>query len=1124
MVSDNKRADLPLGPFMTELQMFSHRVNHIVSPLIRGFLLNGVLLLIALPPVSQAAFISAITPDGTLGTTVAKTGNVYDINGGTIKGSNQFHSFGLFSVGTGDIASFNGPSSIANILSRVTGGQQSMIDGTLRSTIQGANLYLLNPAGVLFGANASLDLTGSFHVTTADYLRFTDGARFYADLAQPTVLSVAPVAAFGFLGPNPAAITIQGSFLEVPLDQTLSVVGGDMQMVGGRLRAQSGLVQIAGVASAGEVMPSQAGQTLTLVMQNFAQQGQVNLSGTATVTTTSAVGGGTVLIRGGRLIFDAATLAATTLGAANGAAVGHDIQATEILEITNGTGIVAQVGGAGNGTAVQIEAPIFTMKNRAFINTGAFGSGNGGNITVRAGTFEILDRAGFNVFTRGTGVASTIDVTADQMLISSGTSQGCCTGILASSGSFGQGTGPGAPLRVVVINLRIIGTANAGAEISNTVFGQGPGGTVEITASETVSITGSNPDLFTGIFANTFSSGQGPKLNVRAGTLQMSDYAKMQAGNFATGQAGGATIHVAENMDINEGSVIYTNGGNLDLTAGAVTISGRKNSSDPFGRDSTGINTGSGNIQITSGNFRMTQGGSIRANSFGSENGGDILLHADTVDVLVGSNILSVAFGSGNAGKIEVIARDVSVAGVYAQPIIDPFGRMVFNPSAIASQSGIQGGNAGNIKITATGNLQLLDGGRLSTNTFGAGNAGPIDITAENVLIAGANGLLRDALISQGSSPVGANAGISTATASSVIGDNATGRGGDIRISTGSLDLRQEGRIEAATTGPGDAGKIEIFADRVVLASDAFISSKSSVSSHAGKAGIISIVARDSFESSDAEVTTSAERAQGGDISLTAPRIELSNGAVVSAQSAGAGNAGTVRIVASDSFITRNSTVTTEAIQADGGNIELQVGHLIHLIDSTLSAKVGGGSSTVGGNITVDPDFFIVERSRIIANAFQGQGGNIDMAAGVFLVDPSSVIDASSALGINGTVNIQAPVTNLSGTLAPLPQGFLQAATLLAQRCAARMGGTYSTFVVAGREGLPLEPGGLLPSPLYEAGPAGALAAAPAQEAPGAADPVLERVLVAFHEPLLRPGRIWKAEGSPVALNLGCGS
>ena len=152
---------------------------------------------------------------------------------------------------TGGSATFTGPETIANILSRVTGGQPSVIDGRLQSTIPGANLYLLNPSGVLFGSNASLSVSGSFHVSTADSLRLADGAKFYANLGQESRLTVAEPAAFGFLGSTPAPITIQGSALQVPVGSALSVVGGDITMVGGR--TSSGRLLLAGVASPGEV-------------------------------------------------------------------------------------------------------------------------------------------------------------------------------------------------------------------------------------------------------------------------------------------------------------------------------------------------------------------------------------------------------------------------------------------------------------------------------------------------------------------------------------------------------------------------------------------------------------------------------------------------------------------------------------------------------------------------------------------------------------------------------------------------------------------------------------------------------------------------------------------------------
>jgi large exoprotein involved in heme utilization and adhesion len=137
-------------------------------------------------------------------------------------------------------------------VSRVTGGQQSVIDGFLQSKIDGANFYLLNPSVVLFGPNAILDVSGSFHVSTADFLRFADEAKFSAHLGQESVLTVASPTAFGFLGNYPAAITLQGGFLRVSEGKALSVAGGDVQVVGGWLIAPRGRIQLASMASPGK--------------------------------------------------------------------------------------------------------------------------------------------------------------------------------------------------------------------------------------------------------------------------------------------------------------------------------------------------------------------------------------------------------------------------------------------------------------------------------------------------------------------------------------------------------------------------------------------------------------------------------------------------------------------------------------------------------------------------------------------------------------------------------------------------------------------------------------------------------------------------------------------------------
>jgi filamentous hemagglutinin family protein len=207
--------------------MATNGLEHRVMMQVMWALLRSVILLSTLPALSQ----SQIILDGSLGPRGPLTGPNYriDANLGQIRGSNLFHSFGQFNVRTDESATFAGPNTITNVVGRVTGGEPSLIDGRLRSEIAGASLFLLNPNGVMFGPKASLEVSGSFHVSTADFLRFADGAKFSAHLGQESMLTVAPPTAFGFLGNNPAAITMQGSSLKVADGKALSVVGGTLR-------------------------------------------------------------------------------------------------------------------------------------------------------------------------------------------------------------------------------------------------------------------------------------------------------------------------------------------------------------------------------------------------------------------------------------------------------------------------------------------------------------------------------------------------------------------------------------------------------------------------------------------------------------------------------------------------------------------------------------------------------------------------------------------------------------------------------------------------------------------------------------------------------------------------------
>jgi hypothetical protein len=222
----------------------------------------------------------------------------------------------------------------------------------------------------------------------------------------------------------------------------------------------------------------------------------------------------------------------------------------------------------------------------------------------------------------------------------------------------------------------------------------------------------------------------------------------------------------------------------------------------------------------------------------------------------------------------------------------------------------------------------------------------------------------------------------------------------------------------------------------------------------------------------------------GGIITLNADHTLSLTQTQISAQSTGTANAGGIQLTASDTISLDQSTITTGATDASGGNINLTAPNMIQLIDSTIETSVQGDVLTKGGNISLDPDFVVLQNSQILAKAAAGAGGRIDVVGNVVLMDPFSVIDASSQFGISGSVNIQAPIQNLSGSIAPLPGTIVEVASLYNANCAGQKGGALSSFTVQGRDRIPLEPGELLPTPIF-------LAGGPNERAPTSNLPVL---------------------------------
>src|SRR5262245_24183900 len=360
------------------------RATHRSFPCLLGV---GLALLPATPAATQNQGL--VVRDGTLGSAakgvvppgpddLGTASYLIRADLGEQRGGNLFHSFSKFSIGQGERATFTAdgardPGAIDNVISRVTGPDPSQIDGTLHSTIPGADVWLLNPSGVVFGEGAKLDVPASFHASTGDYLGFGQGdlVRFSADPSRPSVLSTAPPEAFGFLGEHaPAPISVTGATLETErAGDTIELVGGDVTPSGGTLRAEDGRVDLAAVASAGEVVPAPADAPEPLEMRGFEALGKVRLearNGVGSLVDVSGQAPGSVFIRGGQLVVQGGDVAG---------------EATSRVRAENSSTVPAETDQPGPGR-ISVHASESVLVDNGLLSVNTSGAGNAGTIEI----------------------------------------------------------------------------------------------------------------------------------------------------------------------------------------------------------------------------------------------------------------------------------------------------------------------------------------------------------------------------------------------------------------------------------------------------------------------------------------------------------------------------------------------------------------------------------------------------------------------------------------------------------------------------------------------------------------------------------------------------------------------
>ncbi|QTA91437.1 filamentous hemagglutinin N-terminal domain-containing protein [Desulfonema magnum] len=868
------------------------------------FVITGFLLITTFfPAYADGTHPRGINLDGSLGTAgkLNLPGPDYDIKAeyGRQAGTNLFHSFEQFNIHSKESATFTGPDSVQNIITRVTGGEASWIDGRLASAIPNADLYFLNPAGVMFGPDASLDLGGSFHVSTADYLRLGDNEKFYTNPLESDVLSVAAPAAFGFLDNDISPITFEGkgeipsetwdreaAGLAVAEGKGISVVGGDIEIKNstcarimkpvplsenlefpwvsplGSLSAAGGNIRMVSMSSPGEVGIGNEQQEL-----GDAAGGNIRLSDKS-LLDVSGTGAGNIFIRSGQFVAESSNIYARTFGDRNGG--GIDIQADNI-SFTGGSEINSNTYGSGKGGDITLNASesiTFSgaddenYASKIFLETygGSEDSGDAGNLDIKAND-DILFSDGASVMslTFGGGDCGRLRFRAGHDICFQGISKDPFNNYL---------------LRNYIGDNPVNPEAASGGVFSNVIFGEGNGSDIEMEADN----------------------------------ILLSDSAAINSTTYGSGNSGDIRINAAGTVTIRE-------------TIGPANWA-------------IGIFTQT----ISPGDDAV------------SGDGGDIFLEANELIIEDGCFIMSGSTArSGKSGKSGDIS--IQVAGEVRLSGINPYGDFYPAGSYIGTEC-TGNGDTGDIFLEAH-TLVLEDGGDIQAGTYGSAPGGNIQIQADTVDIRGSSPvkLFNDKTNLDQYTMQDAVSGIKADAL------NGTGDSGTICVKARHINLSDSGTISTSTAVSGKAGDITLNVSTLELENEALVSSSSLSPENGGASGTITLNTDSLRLSGESKITTEAVctasgQATDGRITVNAgDMLYLNNSQITTSVRGGDGNGGDIEIRKPETITLNHSKIRANAYEGNGGNIHITGEQFIRSSDSMVEASSEKG---IDGNVNIE--------------------------------------------------------------------------------------------------------------------------------------------------------------------------
>jgi filamentous hemagglutinin family protein len=989
-----------MGSFLTQQQfrpLCNFRADH--SILISGRLAQKTIPLglgVALGMLWPALTSAQILPDQTLPnpSSVTTTGTTHLIEGGTVAGSNLFHSFSEFSVPTGTEAFFNNNLTIQNIFSRITGSKISNINGLLRAN-GSANLFLINPNGIIFGPNAQLNLGGSLIGTTANGIIFNDGSSFSATQPNSSSLLTINVPVGLQLGTNPGSIQVQnvGNSEIFPLSnpglsvlpgKTLALIGGDVTFNGGILTVPSGRIEIGSLKNSPVNMISTPGGIIFDYSQasNFGNIQLLNRSSLFNPTIVENPFSG-IQVLGGNITLNSSQIAALTPGGFNSGNIA--INATESLTLKGNTfnypfssWIVNQVapGAFGNSGEITVNTPQLTLLDGAVLQTLSLGLGNAGPVNVNADSLQISGSIPF--LSNAENSAGDLSAQALNSRISSENNAGGATGNINVSSHQ--------------INL------NAGGQITtrNGPDATGKGGNVTVNADRIIATSADRfrPIFVSGIGTYTIGASVGGNVNVSAGQITLLEGGEILSLTQGTGTAGNVTVNASE-------SIV---GRGVNLFASAI----------PSGiYSSTSASGNTGNIAISTPQLTLSEGAGATTVVFGQ---------------LLGNS--GPGAGTGNAGNVNINAETIEMSGV--SPL---------NPEGITQVGSLTfgSGNTGNVTIS-TRRLRVKDGASLillvtpSLSAFGqplpgsgTGTGGTLTVNAtESVEVIGESRFLNNP---------------------SVIGTQTFGSGdvGEITVNTNRLSIQSGGLISSSTSATGDAGRVTVNAQNIVISGKGQVF-QSSIRANA-------FVASESFQKSF--FSPPIPEGNTGEVTVNADRMTIQDSGAISVEHSGIGNAGTLEVNSRELLLNQGSIAAQTAFGL-GGDITLNTPDGLVLRDGSQITVEAFGSSGDGGNLTLNANTIVaLENSLIRANAVGGNGGNIRISTQGLLISPDSQITASSQFGIDGVVEIQRPDVDPASGLVELSNQPVDPDTQIVTGCSVSSG---SEFIVTGRGGIPEDP------------------------------------------------------------------